>query len=74
MKSVMQWIKNIKWLFDYPPTNLTSEIRPGTKCEFCGAENSIFYYEAAEFCICQHCIAKAFRKVLKGKNGPKSDI
>ncbi len=64
MKTIKRWIENIKWVFNHPPTSIVSEVPKGTKCEFCGAEDDLHYYDTPSFCICFNCIAKAYRKIL----------
>jgi hypothetical protein len=69
MNTLKRWIKNIKWLFNHPPTD---HIQDGNvvPCEFCGKEYGVTHHRngIAIFSICYDCYFKAFRKVLSDKN------
>ena len=74
MKTLKRWIKNLKWLFNHPPTTYRIvSADDGGVCEFCGTPNNWIRYPANNggICICYDCMAKAFRKVLAPKK-PKS--
>lgn len=36
MKTIKRWIKNLKWLFNHPPTTIISDDKKYGMCEFCG--------------------------------------
>ena len=67
----MRWFKNLKWLFNHPPTNITTSVPDGTVCEFCGKDTPITNYSDVKFCICYYCLAKALRLVLSDQ--PKKE-
>ncbi len=62
-------IKNIKWsIFNHPPISFESFKPDERQCEFCKSHILLYSYGTINFTICQNCMAKAFRKILKIKN------
>jgi hypothetical protein len=60
----VRFIKNLKWLFNHPPTSLVAETKP-LKCEFCDATSGIWNFEGEKgLPICIDCISLAFRKIM----------
>lgn len=63
MKTINRIINNIKWLFNHPPTSITSLTPDGSKCEFCERTD---YLEVDDYItICRSCRSMVYRKVLK---------
>lgn len=61
MKTIKHIWKNLKWLFNHPPTNWTSRDVP--PCTYCGEENNLMYYHGT-VCICSTCRKKVYDKIL----------
>jgi hypothetical protein len=72
MKTLKRWLKNLKWLFNHPPTAFKSTNDSGY-CEFCGNSQDWMRFKslAGSMTICYGCFNKAFRKVLAPKNKAK---
>ena len=71
MKTIKRWIENIKWVFNHPPTSITSANDEYDKCEFCGSDcNGWVRYTGVtqKLCICHDCIITAFRNSLTKKD------
>ncbi len=64
----MRIIKNLRWLFNHPPTDITTNVPLGTKCDYCGTTEQLWNSEHY-FCICKPCMKKALDAVLKSKVG-----
>ena len=62
---VKRWIKNLKWLFNHPPTILTLIGETTQPCDYCGNEDNTWHYKSSNLCICHDCIKKAYDKILK---------
>jgi len=59
--------KNLKWLFNHPPTNVTALY--GGKCDYCGG-NSHLWNVTGVYCICAPCLKKVYDRILiKKKKG-----
>jgi hypothetical protein len=59
-----RWCKNIHWLFNHPPTNMTIS-RSVLICDYCGRDNSCSNFNGI-FTICFYCMHEVCDKVLKG--------
>lgn len=69
--------KNLKWLFNNPPTGITRGAAIGNKCDYCGRKSNdgnLWHYEGI-YTICEYCRKKVFDKVLldKEKQNENSD-
>ncbi len=65
-----RWLKNIHWLLNHPPTNITTEQRV-LYCDYCeqkGCEANRIWNVIGHFRVCNKCLKKALDKVLKGEN------
>ena len=60
---MLRWLKNIRWLLNRPPTNLTNTEEP-LYCDYCGTSPSLRIYGVTTFC--GDCLKKALDKALKG--------
>ena len=57
--------KNLKWLFNHPPTSIMSVPKEELhKCDYCGEINSYWNF-GGYFTICFKCMKKALDKILK---------
>jgi hypothetical protein len=72
MKTIQRWLKNLKWLFNHPPTVNVMTNDDGV-CEFCGNSLDWLRYKSRsdKMTICYDCLIKAFRKVLAPKKKGK---
>lgn len=68
MKTFKRWIKNLKWLFNHPPT-LVTEKHFTELCEFCGGEGDWKNSQNGKITIvfCFPCLSKAMHKILDKK-------
>jgi len=66
MKLIKRVWKNLKWLFNHPPTHVTTISPPDTKCDYCGttSEGGLYNF-VGYFTICYGCMHEAFDKILK---------
>lgn len=66
MKTLKRWIKNIRWLLNHPPTNMTDDRSLELTCEFCrNHANCVKLGDTIT--VCFTCIARAFREILSEK-------
>ena len=69
--------KNLKWLFNHPPTGITQHDNENDVCDYCGRREGGLWICHGQYIICDHCRRKVFDKVLgKPDRGPviKFDI
>ena len=66
----MRWWKNLKWLFNHPPTSINVEPFPANACcDYCGKTPDLsdgipLWRVVGIYCICEQCRKKVFDKVL----------
>jgi len=58
-----KWIKNIKWIFNNPPTSITSKPN-NPPCDYCGKSGNTWHC-LGFYNICSSCQKKVYDKVLK---------
>jgi hypothetical protein len=64
---IKRWMKNIKWLFNHPPTGIV-EGSKDVPCDYCGCFNHDLWHHINYYCICESCRKKVFDSVLKPKS------
>lgn len=68
---IKRWFKNLRWLFNHPPTNITQTTDERLACDYCQnpKDNSVKVFPMSEgpevFSYCYLCLRKAMNKVLK---------
>ncbi len=64
MKTLKRWIKNFKWLFNHPPTDLI--LSTGLIiCDYCKQEPDGGSWTTSHGTICYACQKKVYDSVLK---------
>jgi len=64
MRAIKRTLKNLAWLFNHPPTDMTSIKHEGLRCFKCGTDGGLFTI-AAEWAVCWDCIKKAIERSLE---------
>jgi len=63
---IKRWLKNIKWLFNSPPTSITQG--KILNCDYCGARGDWECVgSGVRVAFCFNCLKKALDKALKEK-------
>lgn len=69
----MRILENLKWLFNHPPTNITSDVPEDAVCDYCGDKTNIVYSSSGPFCFCWLCLKKTMDTILKPKDETSTD-
>jgi len=56
--------ETLRWLKNSPPTNITSKVPDGTRCDYCERTDYLVNFQGVG-CICQHCLKRIADKILK---------
>lgn len=65
----MKLLKTLMWLLSHPPTNITTLVPFGAKCDYCGAKDNLTYFGDLGWGYCHSCMRKALDKALKTGKG-----